>query len=73
MTPSEIHIICKKYGIIDYTINDDMSISVEGDVNLTHKNLKSLPIKFKEVGGYFWCSVSGQFLSDISLLLRQLK
>jgi len=56
MTRLEIHRICAKYGIIDYTINDDMSISVEGDVDLTHKNLKSLPITFKEVSGDFYCS-----------------
>jgi len=32
MTPSEIHRICAKYGIRQYTINDDnMSISVNGD------------------------------------------
>ncbi len=55
MTTSEIHNLCRKYGIIDYTINSDMSISVEGDVDLTHKNLKSLPIKFKEVSGDFDC------------------
>ncbi len=51
----EIHNICKKCDISGYDINDDMSISVEGDVNLTYKNLKSLPIKFKEVSGYFSC------------------
>ena len=55
MTTSEIHNLCKKYDINNYNINDDMSISVEGDVNLTHRNLKSLPIKFKEITGYFSC------------------
>ena len=56
MTTSEVHNLCRKYGIIDYTINSDMSISVNGYVDLTHKNLKSLPIKFKEVSGDFDCS-----------------
>ena len=56
MTRLEIHRICAKYGILQYTINDDMSISVDRDVNLTHKNLKSIPIKFKEVGGHFFCN-----------------
>ncbi len=55
MTPSEIHRICAKYGIRQYTINDDMSISVNGYVDLSSKNLKSLPIKFKEVSGIFYC------------------
>ena len=56
MTPSEIHRICAKYGIRQYTINDDMSISVNGHVDLAFKNLKSIPINFKEVDGYFNCS-----------------
>jgi len=50
---SEIHNICKKYGILQYTINDDMSISVNGTVNLSGRKLTQIPIKFKEVGGYF--------------------
>ena len=33
-----------------------MSISVNGSVDLSDKNLKSIPIKFKEVTGYFYCS-----------------
>ncbi len=56
MTPSEIHKICKEHDIRKYTINDDMSISVNGNVDLSYKNLKSIPIKFKEVGGGFYCS-----------------
>ena len=52
---TEIHNLCKKYDINNYTINDDMSISVDGSVNLSYRNLKSIPIKFKEVGGYFYC------------------
>ena len=56
MTRLEIHRICAKYGIRQYTINDDMSISVNGNVDLSDKNLKSIPIKFKEVTGYFYCS-----------------
>ena len=56
MKPSEIHNICKKYYINNYTINDDMSISVSGNVGLGYYNLKSIPINFKEVDGYFNCS-----------------
>ncbi len=55
MTPSEIHNLCKKYDIKYYTINDDMSISVDGDVSLSGRNLKSIPITFKEVGSHFYC------------------
>ncbi len=56
MTYFEINRICSEYGIKNHSINDDMSISIIGHVNLTHKNLKSLPIKFKEVSGDFSCS-----------------
>ncbi len=56
MKPSEIHKICEKYHIKNYTINSDMSISVNGHVDLAFKNLKSIPINFKEVDGYFNCS-----------------
>jgi len=56
MTTSEIHKICKEHDIRKYTINNDMSISVNGNVSLSHRNLKSIPIKFKEVDGNFNCS-----------------
>jgi hypothetical protein len=36
---SEIHKICKKYGIKNYTINDDLSIDVDGHVDLSSTNL----------------------------------
>jgi hypothetical protein len=39
-----------------YTINEDGSYDVEGDVNLFRKNLTKLPIKFGKVSGYFDCS-----------------
>ena len=35
MTETEIHKICRKYEIIDYTINNDMSVNVDETVNLT--------------------------------------
>ena len=56
MTPSEIHKICEEYNIKKYIINDDMSISVNGSVGLAYRNLKSIPITFKEVSGDFDCS-----------------
>ena len=48
-------IICKKFNIKNYTINSDMSISVDGNVDLSGRDLKYIPIKFKEVSGYFYC------------------
>ena len=52
----DIHSICKKYGIENYTINDDGSIDVDDNVNLYDEGLTELPLKFGKVSGYFDCS-----------------
>ena len=52
----EIHTICEKYNITNYSINPDGSIDVEGDVNLSYRNLTKIPIKFNKVSGYFYCA-----------------
>lgn len=48
--------ICKKYNIKNYTINDDKSIDVNGNVDLNGKKLTKLPLKFNKLSGYFDCS-----------------
>jgi hypothetical protein len=53
---TEVHVLCRKYGIKNYTIKSDGSIDVEGDVNLEEQGLTKLPIKFGSVSGYFSCS-----------------
>ena len=55
MTYKEIESICKKYGIVGYSINDDGSIDVDGDVNLVNFKLNELPVKFNKVNGNFYC------------------
>ena len=47
--------ICGNYDIINYTINEDGSIDVDGDVYLDHKYLDRLPLKFNKVTGNFKC------------------
>jgi hypothetical protein len=47
--------ICKKYGIENYTINEDGKIDVDGNVNLSSKKLTELPLKFRYLGGGFYC------------------
>jgi hypothetical protein len=47
---SEIHKICKKYKIKNYTINDDLSIDVDYNVRLEFIGLKEIPLKFNRVG-----------------------
>lgn len=51
----DIHSICEKHGIENYTINDDMSIDVNGSVYLHEKRIDKLPLQFREVTGNFWC------------------
>ena len=48
--------ICKKYGIENYTINDDNSIDVDGYVDLQAYHIKELPLTFNKVTGTFHCS-----------------
>ena len=47
--------ICRKYNIINYTINSDGSIDVNGNVNLGYNKLTKLPLKFNKVSGSFSC------------------
>jgi hypothetical protein len=51
----DIDSICKKYNIINYTINEDGTIDVNGDVNLSYKGLTELPLEFRNVTGNFSC------------------
>ena len=39
-----------------YTINDDLTVDVDGNVDLYNKNLTSIPVQFKNVDGDFYCS-----------------
>ena len=50
-----ISLICKKYGIENYTINPDGSIDVNGNVWLYKKGLTELPLTFNKVTGDFNC------------------
>ena len=43
-------------GVINYVINKDLTVDVKGDVNLSYKNLKELPVQFGKVKGNFFCS-----------------
>ena len=54
-TREEVIEVCNRYRINNYTINDDLSIAVEGHVNLAYKNLEYLPLRFNYVSGDFSC------------------
>ena len=53
-----ISLICKKYGITNYTINSDGSIDVDGNVYLSFNDLTELPLRFNKVTGNFNCGVN---------------
>ena len=55
-TRKEVIQVCNRYRIENYSINDDLSIDVNGDVNLAYKNLEHLPLKFNYIEGSFDCS-----------------
>jgi hypothetical protein len=50
--------ICKKYNIQNYTINDDLSIDVDANVDLYSFRLSKLPLKFAKVSGHFYCNTN---------------
>jgi hypothetical protein len=47
--------ICEKYGIKNYIINDDGTVDVDGDVDLSDKKLTIIPLRFGKVSGNFYC------------------
>ena len=55
-TDEEIHELCRKYNIKNYTINEDKSIDVDGRVFIYNRYLTKLPLNFRNVSRYFNCS-----------------
>ncbi len=51
-----INAVCSKYYIRKYTINDDHTIDVDGNVNISNEKLTKIPLKFNIVSGHFICS-----------------
>lgn len=45
-----------KMGIKNYTINDDLSVDVDGSVYIHEKKIKEIPISFNKVTGNFKCT-----------------
>jgi hypothetical protein len=52
---NDIDSICRKYDIENYTINEDGTIDVDGDVDLSYKGLTELPLRFRNVTFNFYC------------------
>ena len=55
-TIEEIEEWLKLYNIENFTILEDLSVDVHGNVNLYNKKLTHIPIQFGTVNGYFYCS-----------------
>ncbi len=54
---------CHIFDIRKYTINENESIDVEGDVDLSDKNLDEIPLNFNMVSGDF--NIDGNDLTDL--------
>ena len=54
-TKQEIISWLDKMNITNYTINKDLSVDVDSNVNINNRNLTKIPIKFNKVSGYFFC------------------
>jgi hypothetical protein len=50
---SQIDAWLKEMKIKDYVINNDLTVDVDGDVNLSSKNLTEIPIQFGSVKNFF--------------------
>lgn len=55
-TPKDISQWLDKYEVKNYTINDDLTVDVLGDVDISENNLKKIPVQFGKVIGSFDCS-----------------
>ena len=56
MNKNEIKNWLDRYNIKKYTINNDLTIDVDGFVLLYNKNLIEIPIQFNKVNGEFNCN-----------------
>ena len=50
--------LCSKFNITNYTINDDHTVDVDGDVNFYIWGLSKIPLKFNIVTRHFDCSMN---------------
>jgi hypothetical protein len=55
-TKNTVEAKLKKYKITNYTISEDLTVDVKGNVYLSSKNLEKLPFIFGKVTGNFDCS-----------------
>jgi hypothetical protein len=54
-TKNEIIEILEELKIQNYIINDDLTVDVNGNVNIAYMRLTKIPIKFGTINGFFYC------------------
>ena len=55
MTKQKIDEVCDYYYINNYTINNDMTVDIDGSVELFDAKLEELPLNFNRISGGFDC------------------
>lgn len=50
----EIRNICREFYIKNYSINEDGSVDVNGDVEIEEWEIEKLPLRFRNITGGFW-------------------
>jgi hypothetical protein len=55
-TKNEIKSWLNQYKIESYFINDNLTVNVNGSINLSYLKLIKIPIKFNRVNGNFFCA-----------------
>lgn len=55
--------LCKQYNLENYTINNDLTVDVDGDVKIRKSTHIKFPLKFNKVTGEFTCSYNENLIS----------
>ena len=63
-TLNNIKQTCLLYNIENYSINSDYSVDVDGNVNLSSRNLTVMPLRFHKVMGHF--TINNNLLTTLS-------
>jgi hypothetical protein len=52
---SDVWRVLNALNIKNYSINSDLTVDVMGSVSISYKNLRVIPVQFRNVAGAFWC------------------
>ena len=53
LTKDEIEFFLKEHNIKNFTINSDLTVDVNGSVDLSNKGLTAIPVSFRNIKGWF--------------------